>query len=179
MHSIGNSTGSNHMRTRSIRPLLFVVLLALAPCAFAQQPPSQPPIQQQMTPAQFKAAGLDQLNAEQLANLNAWLSGTIEAEAGKAAVTAKKQVEDDNRGFLNFGSTEPVVGKIVGDFRGFGSGRSYTLDNGQVWQQTDATTLAGVKLSNPQVKIIPSMIGNAWYLQVGKYNTRAKVQRVK
>lgn len=179
MHSSVNSMGSNHLRARALRPLLFAVSLALAPWAFAQQPLAQPPIQQQMTPAQFKAAGLDQLNAEQLVNLNAWLNGTIQAEASKAAVTAKKQLEDDNRGFLNFGSTEPVVGKIIGDFSGFGSNRTYTLDNGQVWQQTDDATLAGVRLSNPQVKITPSMIGNAWYLQVGNYNTRAKVLRVK
>ena len=178
MHSIGNSMASRTLRRRSILPFLVAVLLASAPCAFAQQP-AQPPIQQQMTPAQFKAAGLDQLNAGQLANLNAWLNGTIQAEASKAAVTAKQQLEDNHRGFLNFGSTEPVVGKIVGDFRGFGRSRSYTLDNGQVWQQTDATSLAGVRLSSPQVKITPSMIGNAWYLQVGHYNTRAKVVRIK
>lgn len=179
MHSIVDSSGSRHIRTRPIRPLLCAMLLALAPCAFAQQAPVQPLIQQQMTPAQFKAAGLDQLDAGQLAHLNAWLNGTIQAEASKAAVTAKKRVEEENRGFLNFGSAEPIVSRITGEFRGFGSNRSYTLDNGQVWQQTDAATLAGVKLSNPQVKITPSMIGNAWYLQVGNYNTRAKVARIK
>lgn len=166
-------------RTRSIRPFVLAALLVMAPCAFAQQPSQKPPIEQQMTPAEFKAAGLDQLNAAQLSNLNAWLNGTIQTEVTKAATTAKKQVEDDNRGFLNFGSSEPVVGKISGEFRGFGKGRSYTLDNGQVWQQTDDTTLAGVRLSNPQVKINPSLVGSVWYLQVHGYNTRTKVQRVK
>jgi len=43
----------------------------------------------------------------------------------------------------------------------------------------DDASLAGVRLSNPQVKIIPSLIGNVWYMQVGSYNTRAKVLRVK
>lgn len=175
MGLMGDSMGTTRRHTRPVRGLLFAALLALAPCAFAQQPP----IQQQMTPAQFKAAGLDQLNAEQLANLNAWLNGTIQAEASKAAVTAKKQVEDDNRGFLNFGSIEPVVGRISGEFRGFGQGRSYTLDNGHVWQQTDAASLAGARLDNPEVRITPSMVGNTWYMQVGKYNTRAKVVRIK
>ena len=187
MHSIGNSMGSGPVRRRSVCSLMCAVLLALAPGAFAQpapaqqpaQPPAQQAIQQQMTPAQFKAAGLDRLDAEQLANLNAWLNGTIQAEASKAAVTAKKRLEDDHRGFLNFGSIEPVIGKISGDFRGFGRSRSYTLENGQVWQQMDDASLAGVKLSNPQVKITPSLIGNAWYLQVGHYNTRAKVVRIK
>lgn len=175
MRSIGNPL-LRHMLTR---PLLLAALLALAPCTFAQQATPKRLIQQQMTPQQFKAAGLNQLNAEQLAQLNAWLSGTIDAETAKAAVVAKKQVADDNRGFFNFGSTEPVVSKISGEFRGFGTGRRYTLDNGNVWQQIDAATLAGVRLSNPQVKITPSLVGNAWYLQVQGYNTRAKVQRVK
>ena len=168
-----NSTDT--MRSRSLRPFLFAVLLAMAPGTFAQQLP----IQQQMTPAQFKAAGLDQLNPEQLANLNAWLDGTIQAEANKAAITAKKQVEDHNRGFLSFGSDEPVVSRISGEFRGFASSRSYTLDNGQVWQQTDGATLVGARLTNPEVRITPSQVSNAWYMQVGKYNTRAKVSRIK
>lgn len=179
MLSIGNSIGSSNTRARSLRALVLTALLAIVPAAFAQQPDQKVPIQQQMTPAQFKAAGLDQLNAEQLANLNAWLNGTIAAETAKAAVTAKKQVEEDNRGFFNFGSTDPVVAKINGEFRGFGNSRNYTLDNGQVWQQTDTATLAGVRLTNPQVKITPSLIGNAWYLQVQGYNARAKVQRIK
>lgn len=183
MHSIGNSLAPRSIRAflqvRPARGLALALMLALAPCAYAQQPTQNLPIQQQMTPAQFKAAGLDKLNAEQLANLNAWLNGTIQAEASKAAITAKKQVEDDNRGFLNFGSIEPVVGKIAGEFRGFGRGRSYTLENGHVWQQMDDASLAGVRLNNPQVKITPSLIGNVWYMQVQGYNTRAKVLRIK
>ena len=71
------------------------------------------------------------------------------------------------------------MGRIAGEFRGFGSGRSYTLDNGQVWQQIDDASLAGVRMTNPAVKITPSLIGNAWYLAIDGYNTRAKVQRIK
>ena len=168
-----NSTAT--MRARSLRPFLFAALLAMAPGAFAQQPP----IQQAMTPAQFKAAGLDQLNPEQLASLNAWLDGTIQTEASKAAIIAKKQVEDDNRGFLSFGSIEPVVSRISGEFRGFSQGRSYTLDNGQVWQQADGATLVGARLTNPEVTMTPSLVGNTWYMQVAKYSTRAKVYRTK
>ncbi|MFD0740004.1 hypothetical protein ACFQZQ_12030 [Lysobacter koreensis] len=166
------------MRARTIRPLLLAMSLALAPTAFAQQPGGQP-IERQMTPEQFKAAGLDQLDAQQLANLNAWLNRTLVSETTKAAQTAKKQVEEENRGFLAFGSTEPIVGRIAGEFRGFGSGRSYTLDNGQVWQQVDSASLAGVRKTSPAVKITPSVIGNTWYLSIDGYNTRARVQRVK
>lgn len=166
------------MRAHTIRPLLLAALLALAPAAFAQQATGLP-IERQMTPEQFKAAGLDQLSAEQLSKLNAWLNRTLETETTKAAETAKKKIQDDNRGFFNFGSTEPVVARIEGDFRGFGNGRSYTLDNGQVWQQIDGASLAGVRKTSPAVKITPSLIGNAWYLAIDGYNTRAQVRRVK
>ena len=55
------------------RPLLAACIAAAlalaAPAALAQAK-----IEQQMSAEQFKAAGLDQLSPEQLANLNAWLS---------------------------------------------------------------------------------------------------------
>lgn len=158
----------------SLRLLSFAILLACAMPAVAQNA-----IERQMTPEEFKAAGLHKLSGEELARLNAWLNRTIDIEATKAAVEAKKKVEDDNRGFFNFGSTEPVIGHINGEFRGFAKGREYPLDNGQVWKQIDEASLVGARKTNPRVKITPSMIGNAWYMAIEGYNTRAKVQRVK
>lgn len=157
-----------------VRALLAAVLLA-----FALPAPAQDTIESQMTPEEFKAAGLGKLSAEELARLNAWLNRTVETAATQAAAEAKKQVEDDTRGFFNFGSTEPVVAAMVGEFRGFAQGREYTLDNDQVWKQVDNASLAGVRLDSPEVRITPSLVGNSWYLKVGRYNTRAKVQRVK
>ena len=155
-------------------------LLALA-AAFAALPAfaAQPPIQEQMTPEEFRAAGLGKLSAEELARLNTWLGRTLEAETQKAASAAKKRVEDDNRGFFNFGSNEPIRSTIAGEFRGMANGRSYTLANGQVWRQVDDASLVGVRLSDPAVTITPSVIGNAWYMAVGRYGTRAKVMRTK
>lgn len=164
---------------RSIRLLTLATLLAFTPCLFAQQPQTGQPIERQMTSEQFKAAGLDKLSSDELASLNAWLNRTLETETEKAAVAAKQKVESENRGFLSFGSSEPIVGRIAGEFRGFGRGRSFTLENGQVWQQVDDASLVGARKTAPAVKITPSMIGNAWYMSIEGYNTRAKVQRVK
>lgn len=153
------------------------LLLALAlacPLAFAQQR-----IEQEMTPEQFKAAGLDKLSAEELANLNAWLNRTVETESARAAERAEEKVKSEARGFFNFGSTEPIVSQLQGEFRGFGKGRTYTLANGQVWQQTDDATLSSVRLESPEVTIKPAIIGNVWYLGVQGYNTRARVVRIK
>jgi hypothetical protein len=158
----------------SIRACLLAALLATSAVAFAA-----PPIQQQMTPEQFKAAGLDKLSAEELANLNAWLNHTIDTESAKAATAASEQVKHESRGFFNFGSEEPIVAHLVGEFRSFGKNRTYTLDNGQVWQQIDDTHMTGRPQLNPEVRIKPAMIGNSWYMSVGKYNTQAQVKRVK
>ena len=104
------------------RPLIVATLLALAPLTvFAQ---SQPPIEQQMTPEQFKAAGLDKLDAAELGRLNDWLNRKIGDESAKAAKSTKELIETEHRGFFNFGgSSDPIVSRISGEFRGFGRGR--------------------------------------------------------
>lgn len=169
-----------------MRPLILLVSALLLGCAlpaFAQTAATQPPIEQAMTPEQFKAAGLDKLSAEELANLNIWLNRTITVEtsraAEQAAVQAKQEVVAENRGFFHFGSDEPIQSRIAGEFRGFEKGRSYTLDNGQVWRQTDGASLVGVRVTNPGVQVKPSAFGNAWYMKIEGYNTNAKVERIK
>lgn len=157
-----------------VRSILLAALLLVAAPAAAQQA-----IQAQMTPEEFQATGLDKLSANELERLNAWLNRTIDTESEKAAATAKRKVEEANRGFFNFGSSEPVVARLIGEFRGFSLGREYTLDNGQVWRQTDAARLTGARRDGPAVRITPSLVGNAWYMAIEGYNTRAKVERIK
>ena len=167
---------------RPIHALLLATLLALPPLALAQD---APPLQQAVSAEEFKAAGLDKLSAEELARLNAWLDRRVEQQASAAVAAAveqareegRKEVVEKNRGFFHFGSEEPIEANIVGEFDGFGSRKRYTLDNGQVWQQTDATTMAGVRKTNPKVRIKPGMMG-VWYMRIDGYNTQAKVQRV-
>lgn len=159
---------------RSVRPLVLALLVALSPVAAAQSS-----IEREMTPEQFKAAGLEKLTPAELANLNSWLNRTVQTATTKAATEAKQAVADENRGFFNFGSSDPIRTRITGEFRGFGRGRSYTLENGHVWQQVDDASLAGVRKDSPGVVITPSLIGNAWYMSIEGYNTRAKVERVK
>lgn len=155
-----------------VRLLALALLLPLASAAMAQK------IEQQMSYEQFKAAGLDKLTPEQLANLNAWLEGRVQVETAKAVEVAKQESQDDRRGLFSSESREPVTGQLDGSFSGFGKGRQFTLDNGQVWKQIDDAALSA-KLTSPQVRITPSIMGGAWYLSVEGYNTRAKVQRVK
>ena len=154
--------------------LLF--LLAVSSTASAQHAGD---LKQQMSPAEFKAAGLDKLDAAELANLDRWL----QARAGSAALEAareegRQEVVTKNRGFLDFGSREPIVSTLPGAFRGFAQGRVYVLANGQHWEQTDGAGVGGVRRQDAPVSITPSLTG-AWYMQVQGVNTRAKVKRVK
>lgn len=168
----------------AFRPLaLACTLLVLslgAPLAIAQDAGGR--IEQQMTPEQFTAAGLDQLSTEQLDVLNAWLNRTLDAETSRAAeqgaMQAREEVAKEDRSMSGPASDEPVVARLQGRFDGFARGRRYTLDNGQVWRQTDNASLASVQLDNPQVTIDKALFGSSWYLRVEGYNTRAKVERV-
>ena len=152
-----------------------LALLLLLPCAAA----AQDALQDKMTPAEFKAAGLDKLSAQELAALNAWLHGKVVEETRRVATETRKEVEKENRGFFDFGSSEPVVARLKGEFAGFANGRRYVLENGQEWRQVDNAKLHGVRRTNPEMTIRPSLIGNAWYMTVEGYNTRTKVQRIK
>lgn len=159
-----------------------LALLALPAMALAQQ---APPIQQAMSPEEFKASGLDKLSTEELARLNAWLNRRVEQETTAAVAAASEQareegrkaVVEENRGFFHFGSDEPIVANIDGEFTGFARDKRYRLNNGQVWQQTDSARLDGVRRNNAKVTIRPGMLG-VWWMRIDGYNTQTKVQRV-
>jgi len=168
---------------KSFRIPFALILLALATAAWGQQTPLQTAnVEQQMSADEFKAAGLDKLSAQELAALNAWLQRKVVQETAKVAETAKeegrKEVAEKNRGFFDFGSAEAIESAIVGDFNGFANGRKYTLENGQVWEQIEPASLAGVRKTNPKVRIKPGILNN-WFMKIDGYNTMAKVRRIK
>lgn len=163
--------------------LLLTATLLLAPAFAAQaQRVVEGDLQQQMSAAEFKAAGLDKLSADELAALNAWLQGKVREATTSAVEQAREEGRQEvivkNRGFFDFGSREPIEAALAGEFNGFGKGRQYTLDNGQVWEQTDDARVSGVRRQAPGVKITPGLMG-VWYLQIDGVNTRAKVRRIK
>lgn len=75
-------------------------------------------------------------------------------------------------------STEDVNSQLVGEFKGWRGNTTFTLQNGQVWQQTDSSELYASKLSNPKVRVVYSSF-SGWKLQVDGYNSWVKVKRVK
>ena len=169
-----------------LRSFIVIGLLLSSVTVFAQQRDGAP-IQQQMTAEQFKAAGLDKLSAQELANLNAWLNRTVAQESEKAATAAaavavaeaKKEQSKRGGGMFGTGGGEAFEARLVGHFDGFERGKKYTLDNGQVWQQIDDAHMYGVKLDNPTVQLKPSVMGSTWYMRVDDRAVNAKVKRIK
>ncbi len=159
-------------------PLVLLLALALVSgAAFAQ---TYSTVEERMTGAEFKAAGLDKLSPEELAALNAWLqkqSGRVlAADSGYAPMA---QPVEDRNGFDDAVARREIHSRLVGDFSGWDGHGRFVLENGQEWQQVDESVLAGIKtLSNPQVTIKPGLI-SGWKLQVQGYNSTAKVERVK
>ncbi|PJL01344.1 hypothetical protein [Stenotrophomonas maltophilia] len=161
------------------------LLLSLSAPALAQRA-VEGDLQQQMSPAEFKSAGLDKLSAQELAALNRWLQGKVEAATTQAVAAVREEAREQgrqevivkNRGFFDFGSSEPITGALQGEFRGFGKGRVYVLDNGQEWEQTDTTSVVGVRKQSPKVSIKPGVMG-VWYMKVEGVNSQPKVRRSK
>ncbi|WP_455947269.1 hypothetical protein [Lelliottia jeotgali] len=157
------------------------VMMSLSLPALAQRV-VEGDLQQQMSPAEFKAAGLEKLTPQELAELNNWLQGKVAALAADAREQAREEGRQEvivkNHGFFDFGTKEPIKSVLTGEFRGFGKGQRYALANAQEWEQVDDVQVGGVRRQSPEVSIAPG-VGGAWYMQIQGVNTRAKVRRVK
>jgi len=158
------------MRLVRLLPLLMSACLALPAAAFAAD--QYVPLQQRMTPEEFKAAGLDKLSADELKNLDSWLSGH-----GKVVT---KMVDQSGKPVFYPSSEKagPVQARVQGNFSGFNGHGQITLDNGQVWQQADSTQFSCMSSDNPKVTIRRSLMGN-WMAAVDGCNDTTSVKRVK
>src|SRR4029077_6749908 len=111
---------------------LCVIFACVAPVRAAREETSGS-IQEAMTPAEFKAAGLNKLSSEELQKLNAWLQGYREDEekaAEKKATARAEKVEHTNRDVL--------VSRVDGAFNGVAGRTVIRVEDGTVWKQASA-----------------------------------------
>ncbi|MFL6587610.1 MAG: hypothetical protein ACJ8GV_12125 [Luteimonas sp.] len=171
---------------RAVHSVLIAAALAAAVPAFAQQTR----IEDRLTDAEFRAAGLEKLSDAELARLNELLArGTpqaapqsapdVEARIAQAREEGRREAAvASDQGVRPPESREPVESTIPGAFTGFARGREYTLANGQVWKQTDNASIAGARGQDVKVRVRPGLL-SVWWLQVDGYNREAKVERVR
>ncbi len=155
---------------------LLLILLALS-CALVQAAEFSS-LEERMSEADFRAAGLDQLSPEQLANLNAWLRRNAATTAAPAPAAAPVS---DTRG-LPAQSPEgdgPIVSRLVGDFSGWHGGSRFELENGMVWETSGPVQPLHVRtMQQPTVRIDPAFFGT-WMLKIEGYNSSVRVKRVR
>ena len=118
------------MKTKEIPAIFLGLAIALGfslgclPASLAQDAAGG--IQQQMTPSEFKAAGLEKLSPTELAKLNGWLQGYRE-KAVKTAVAREAKTK-----------MQLVVSRIDGVFNGVGTGDIIRLEDGTAWKVANA-----------------------------------------
>jgi hypothetical protein len=145
-------------------------------------------LEERMTGREFRDAGLHKLTEEELSVLNRWIevrsladgelpSWATDANSGTAPAVVVGEAASDNRG-LEDGRREEISSRLIGSFSGWRGDNVFELENGMVWEQTENRTFSVPTMENPQVRIIPGMLGS-WYLQVEGYNSRTRVQRVR
>lgn len=155
---------------RHAASLLALALIAASGTAAAQ---GFSTVEERMSAAEFREAGLDTLTEAQLQALNAWLQRDRRCVAADAA-------SSDTRGLRAeaLDDEADIVSTLPGTFTGWQGGEVFTLANGQVWRSVDpGSALRGVNLTNPRVTISKGLFG-AWRLKVEGYNASVKVERV-
>ncbi len=122
-----------------------------------------------LTEAEFKAAGLDKLNAEERGRLDE-LVARREAESLLAAKPAPAPAKP----------VRPVIitGKIAGTMAGWSEGTVLVLEDGQRWQVVDEGKYRAAPVRRkPKVELFPLSNGN-YIMSIDTVPRRAQVKRV-
>ncbi len=155
------------MRTR----LMLLAILAVTSVALPAMAQQFSSLEERMSAADFKAAGLDQLTPQQLQFLDDWLR--------THRPTAEKVVDGAGQPAFNPGNQprDKFTAHIVGEFNGWSGASRFTLDNGEVWKQAEDGGYQCPAVKNPQVTIKPMVLGS-WLMYVQGCNQSVRVQRV-
>lgn len=135
-------------------------------------------LEERMTAAEFRAAGLGKLSDEELAELNQWIRARSLGEQEAVALIEQEQQRRAGPVPIRDMPREPIEARIVGTFSGWSGKTEFELDNGMVWKQTGNDRYTTPTMENPSVLIRPGLLGN-WTLQVDDYNKRTSVERIR
>jgi hypothetical protein len=156
--------------------VLLLSLAALAPGATARAAGDFSTLEERMSDEEFRAAGLDRLSAEELANLNAWLArrnmSTRPAPAGGSAGFKPDGL------FGDAGDRGRVVSRATSNQDEIATGTLIALENGQSWRITDGNLSLSGGLAGRTVTVEPAAMGS-WLLKVEGYNRALRATRVR
>lgn len=167
--------------TGRARMALFLAALWVPTTVAAQQGFAS--LEEQMTGAEFRAAGLEKLTPDELAALNRWIRSrslaTLDAPRSSAAVStaAGSAPSEPAPPGIEEMPREPIVTRINGSFSGWDGQTVFRLENGMIWSQADKDKFYTREISNPIVTIEPALFG-AWKLSVEGHDEECRVERI-
>lgn len=160
---------------RPVVTALVLLGLAFPACAAAQEFSS---LEERMSDADFRAAGLDKLTPEELERLNVWLRSRLNEIPTTAVSPSQVGFKPDDGIFATGGDRGDIVSRVDGVFDGWRRNTVLKLENGQWWQVTESQSFSVPEMQSPAVTISPAMLGS-WLIKVEGYNRSARVTRVR
>jgi hypothetical protein len=150
---------------------------------------------QHLTPDERKAAGYDQLTAEQRALIDRLARRFAEAKANQAIPVITEKAREEGRAEARAAAleqkkasiglapreddeTQVIRTRISGEFRGWTGRTRFTLANDQVWQQDQSESRFFPLMMDPEVEIRPSRLGG-WKMTLLKEGLWIRVKRVR
>jgi hypothetical protein len=144
--------------------MIALVMMCLALPAQAQVPA----IENLMSAEEQRASGIDQLSAQQLEALNAWLqrfaAGDVVAQSVAPEAAPAAPPAPSPRYGQRVVVDETVRSRILGEFSGWTGKTRFELENGQLWEQRRPGRHR-VTLTDPEVIIRKNLFG-AWDLEL-------------
>jgi hypothetical protein len=141
---------------------------------------------QTLSPADFTAAGLDQLKPDQLARLDEFArafqaraqqktptaaapqpAGQLQPAPGNAT-PAKSAGSGVRYGIKSPkpAASAPEISRIVGTITGWKADTVFRLENGEVWTVANADRYSAPPMTNPAVQIRPATVFGGYWMQI-------------
>ena len=130
------------------------MLAFVQPAAAAPQEMSGS-IKEMMSPAEFNAAGLNKLSADELQKLDAWMQGyrQVTEQTAEKKATAKAAAE-------SHATMDLLVSRVDGQFNGLTGRTIIRLEDGTVWKQANADDRYRAKVTDrPAAAVIHGVFG--------------------
>ena len=166
-----------------------VIFLAAA----ATTPAAAPGFWQRLTPAERRAAGVEQLTPAQQQALDSLAEQYAGDAARQVRAEARQEVREEVRRELTAETTTKAAARaglpaeddravirtrITGKTNGWSGSTTFRLENGQVWVQTDHRDSYWMQTAeNPEVELRPASLGG-WKLFLTGRNAWVRVRRV-
>ncbi len=132
---------------------------------------SFPGVEALMTPAEYRAAGLEKLTPQERKALDQWLI-RYTAEDAPVLLNNDEEVKQAVQ-------EQEIVSTIVSPFAGWSGNTVFTLANGQVWQQRRQSKYAYTgNAAAPEVRITRNFMG-FYSMELLETGTKVLVKRVK